>query len=58
MPTISHVRTYTKKLETDTYSITKVCCNTLKMVDPAWEYCPFCGEKIEIEDIKDVVEIK
>lgn len=58
MPIISHVRTYTKKLETDTYTISKVCCEKMKMVDPTWNYCPYCGEAVSVEEVKDVVEVK
>lgn len=58
MPTISHVRTYTKKLETDVYTISKVCCEKLKVVEPAWAFCPHCGEAVVIEEVKDVVEVR
>lgn len=58
MPEVSHQKTYTKKLESDKYVITRGCCEALRIIDPTWGHCPFCGEEIKITDLETVTMLE
>ena len=56
MPTVSHRKTFEKRLTSDTYQITISCCAKLKEINPDWVVCPFCGDVIVIEELTETTE--
>ncbi len=57
MPEVNHVQKYTKTLEQDSFIITKVCCEKLRLLDPTWAFCPFCGDPVVYNEVQSVVEV-
>ena len=56
MPTVSHKKTFERKLTSDTYQITTACCASLREIKPEWRVCPFCGEVITIEELTETTK--